>query len=29
MVTPIITNDGAQVLLPDWPAIHAVAEDFR
>lgn len=29
MVTPIVTNEGAQVLLPNWPAIQALVSDFN
>jgi len=29
MVTPITTDQGAQVLLPDWPAIHALVKEFN
>ena len=28
MVTPFVTNEGAQVLLPNWPAILELVQEF-
>ncbi len=29
MVTPTVTSEGAQVLLPNWPAINELVRQFR